>query len=575
MILRLAAATLIASYFSSAVGTAVHAGGGPENLLLVVNSNSESSKEVANHYIEMRKIPAQNVVYIDWRGGHRATKGETFRNRILMPAIAQLEGRKLNAQIDYLVYSTDFPWRIDLQNLFTTNKLPPNADPAASLTGATYLAPFVIGRNPAIVAPSVNWYVPGGSDANIMACTELANVKTRAFRALYLWDAKSNRTREATAGQRYLLSTMLGVTYGRGNTVPEIVSYLKRAVAADGKRPKGTIYFMQNENIRSRVRDKCFASTAAQINQLGVRAVVQQGTLPQGKPDVMGLMAGMNYFDWAASGNRILPGAICEHLTSFGADFAPKASQTPISEFLRHGAAGSSGTIKEPGAIQAKFPLPSLQLHYARGSSLAEAFYQSVMGPYQLLIVGDPLCQPWARFPTITVEEIKPNQQLRGSISITPSGKAGEGRAMRAVDLFIDGRLTARIPPGKTLDIDTTKLADGFHEFRLVGFDTSPLETQGRIVLPVTVNNRGANVELKVVPQASVSHSAKFSVAVSQPGATAIAIRQNSREVGRVKGEAGKVEIAAATLGRGPTMLQAFSEGESPAVSAPIRIQVR
>ena len=55
----------------------------------------------------------------------------------------------------------------------------------------------------------------------------------------------------------------------------------------------------------------------------------------------------------------------------------------------------------------AKFPLPSIQLHYVRGCSLAEAFYQSVSGPYQLLIVGDPLCQPWAVIPKITVAGVK------------------------------------------------------------------------------------------------------------------------------------------------------------------------
>jgi hypothetical protein len=63
-------------------------------------------------------------------------------------------------------------------------------------------------------------------------------------------------------------------------------------------------------------------------------------------------------------------------------------------------------------------------------------------------------------------------------------------------------------------------------------------------------------------------------VKVGQPGATSIAVRQNSREVGRVEGEAGEIEISAATLGRGPTVLQAFSEGPAAAVSAPVSIQV-
>ena len=79
------------------------------------------------------------------------------------------------------------------------------------------------------------------------------------------------------------------------------------------------------------------------------------------------------------------------------------AGQTPLSEFLRYGAAGSSGTVTEPFAIAEKFPSPMIQVHYARGCTLAEAFYQSVHGPYQLLIVGDPLCRPWADIPQVSV----------------------------------------------------------------------------------------------------------------------------------------------------------------------------
>ena len=62
------------------------------------------------------------------------------------------------------------------------------------------------------------------------------------------------------------------------------------------------------------------------------------------------------------------------------------AGQTPLSEFLRFGAAGASGTVTEPySPSPTKFPSPMIQVHYARGCTLAEAFYQSVSGPYQLL----------------------------------------------------------------------------------------------------------------------------------------------------------------------------------------------
>jgi uncharacterized protein (TIGR03790 family) len=550
------------------------AGGGPENVFLLVNSNSDSSKTIANHYIELRKIPPNNVFYVDWKGSLGACSGKNFREQILMPALKAIDDRKLTQQIDYLVYSSDFPWRMELRSVFPNDKFEVPFDPIASLTGATYLAAFMASENPAIVMPNVNWYVPGPIEPNISACQTLANVPSRGFRGRYLWDENGRRTQSADSGQRYLLSTTLGVTRGRGNTVEEVLSYLRRSVAADGTRPRGTIYFMWNRDVRSSVRDKCFASVAEQINKAGGRATVRQGRLPDGATDVAGLMVGTPTFDLAASRLSIMPGAICEHLTSAGGVLAAGAQQTPLTEFLRHGAAGASGTVTEPRAIQAKFPLASLQLHYVRGCSLAEAFYQSVSGPYQLLIVGDPLCQPWAVAPRVSVEGISDPNKVSGTLSLVPTHAAGGGQPVGAFELFVDGRLVVRSPPGKTLTLDTTKLPDGFHELRVVGIRSDSIETQGRQIVPLTVRNERAAVELQVAPQPGVGHSGNLRVRVRQPGATSIAIRQNSREVGRVQGESGEMEIAAATLGHGPVTLQAFSEGPEPTVSSPVRISV-
>jgi uncharacterized protein (TIGR03790 family) len=564
---------LIVVATSLTCGLTVNAGGGPENVFLVVNSRSESSKTVANEYIALRKIPPENVLYLDWPGSLHATRGTAFRSRILMPTLAAMESRRLNAQIDYLIYSTDFPTRIDLKNLFRAEALPKGYDGVASLTGATFLAPYIVARNPAVAAFTTNWYMPGAVGQNLNLCQDVSNVPSRGFRAVYLWDQETNRTSDAKVGQRYLLSTMLGVTYGRGNTVEEIVSYLTRAVQADGKRPTGTIYYVANNNKRSVPRHACFDAVSAEINQLGVRSVVQQGTIPHGAKDVMGLMAGVAAFDWPASGSTILPGAICDHFTSYGGDLRPESSQTPLTEFLRYGAAGASGTVKEPHTIQAKFPLPTLHLHYVRGCSLAESFYQSVRGPYQLLIVGEPLCQPWAQFPTVTVNGVKANQEVRGTLSVTPSGATG-GPAVRVIDFFVDGRLAARAAPGNVLNLDTTKLSDGYHELRFVGAAAGAIETQGRVIVPIMVNNHGVKLDVTLGTNAAVDATATIRLNVRQQGAEAIAVRQNSREVGRVKGEAGEIEIAAATLGRGPVVLQAFSEGTSPVASLPLRIAI-
>ena len=69
-------------------------------------------------------------------------------------------------------------------------------------------------------------------------------------------------------------------------------------------------------------------------------AEIVDGVLPEKKNDVQGVMVGAADFDWKDCGSTILPGAICEHFTSFGGEMRAGAGQTPLSEFLRYGAAG-------------------------------------------------------------------------------------------------------------------------------------------------------------------------------------------------------------------------------------------
>jgi uncharacterized protein (TIGR03790 family) len=559
----------------SIVSQRAMAGGGPENVLLVVNANSDSSKTIANCYIELRHIPASNVVYVDWEGSVEACSVKKFVDRIIIPTFEAIRDRRMGLQIDYIVYSSDFPWQIDLRPMFPEEKFPPGFGPIASLTGATYLSSYLRANSPAVVMPTSNWYVAGPRNQNQVRCQQLGAVPSRGFRSRYVWKEDGSHTNDVTAGQRYLLSTMLGVTSGRGNTVDEVLQYLRRSAAADGTRPHGTIYFMKNGDVRSSTRHDCFDAVVSQINRLGILALVARGAIPNGAKDVMGIMAGTATFDLAAAGDTILPGAICEHLTSAGGSLFETSSQTSLTEFLKHGAAGASGTVVEPHAIQAKFPLPSLQLHYARGCSLAESFYQSVAGPYQLLIVGDPLCQPWAIIPTVSVDGVEPEQQVQGVVSITPSAESKRPHWVGTFELFVDGRLVARCLPGRTLSLNTANLPDGYHELRVVAADAGAIETQGRLIIPFYVKNHDAELQWTVSPQPGVASQGVVRISAHQPGATAIVIRQNHRELARVEGEEGNVEIPAALLGRGPVALQAASEGDVPAVSAPIWLQVR
>lgn len=553
-----------------AVGPHCLAGGGPENVLLVVNQNSESSLTAANYYIRLRDIPPQNVLYLDWQGSLSKTDGKAFKDKILEPILKTIDGRKLSAQIDYVVYSAGFPWAVDCQNLFPDEKFPRQMRPVASINGATYLWQYVMRSSPALMGLTTNSYVPGNSLKNVSRCTQLATVTSQGFRTRYSWQRGGKKSADHKQGQRYLLSCVLGVTEGRGNSIEEIARYLVASRAADGKRPAGTFYYMQNGDVRSKTRHDCFESVAGLLRKEGANVVVKKGKLPTGARDIMGLTLGTAKFDLPGAKLRILPGAICEHLTSFGGDLRAKAGQTPLTVFLRAGSAGASGTVTEPFAIQAKFPLPTIHLHYRRGCSLAEAFYQSVSGPYQLLIVGDPLCQPWAVPPRCKAAGLGAGKVVTGELVVQPLLGKDVGRC----EVYIDGVLRAHAPMEGPLKLDTTKLTEGYHELRLVAVKNNPIETRGRLVTGVNVNNApGEDLTLSSKPGQRVGRTSTVTLAVSGGDRERVMIRQNSRSLGLAKGPGLELRISASRLGRGPCRLHAVDPvtGER---SAPIWLWV-
>lgn len=310
----------------------------------------------------------------------------------------------------------------------------------------------------------------------------------RGFRADVGWLPNGQPT-ETNRGPRYLLSTVLAVTAGRGNSVDDAIAGLRRSVSADGTKPKGTIYFLRNGDVRSTTREWAFDAAVKKLQTQGVNAVLEEGVLPQQKPDVAGAVIGIADFDWPKSGSTMLPGAIVEHLTSFGGVMTKGAGQTPLTEFLRHGAAGSSGTVTEPYAIQAKFPNPFVHVHYVSGCTLVEAFYQSVTGPYQLLIVGDPLCSPWKRQLTVTIEGLTSDQPLQGKVALSAKVESPDGLQATEYSLYIDGRRVETIKSPGEFMLETSRLTDGSHSITIVARGSDLVETIGRRTSLVTVRN--------------------------------------------------------------------------------------
>src|SRR5215467_9051045 len=90
----------------------VHGGGSGLNVVVVVNQSSSNSVELGNYYCEKRQVPPQNVLRTSWTGPNDSWLEADFEAVILNPLLSMISSRGLTNQIDYVVVSMDFPFRI-------------------------------------------------------------------------------------------------------------------------------------------------------------------------------------------------------------------------------------------------------------------------------------------------------------------------------------------------------------------------------------------------------------------------------------------------------------------------------
>ena len=658
------------------------AGGGSENVFLVVNGDSRSSKVIANHYIAMRNIPPGHVIYLKGVTTKEIISLADFRKQILEPVLSEMVLRRINESIDYIIYSSDFPTRVRigdhqklLKEAFGNRFQAKIYAPVASLTSMTYFASQVIVDDPSYIALNSNNYyrlpyraglstpfegdvqqkyrqavsaisktgeefenaketlrnlsrkypgqaavhyqlakflakenevVPaiqalklaaamGWQDADMIdreknfdiledhpqfkklldrvSKIESPFLPPHGFRNAYWW-APNGMINKSGQGRRYFLSAMLSVTRDYGISDRDSIFYLSRAVNADASRPKGTFYFTQTKNVRTTTRSRNFPPAIKVLKEMGYNARISTTDLPTKRDDVLGLTCGTGGFDFEASGCKFVPGAFADNLTSSGGVFISKG-QTKLTEFLRFGAAGASGTVVEPYALQAKFPHPMLHAYYVAGCSLAEAFYQSVHGPYQIILVADPLCQPFVKRPKISVTSPQPMAEVAGEVKIELS-REGSEVATAGVEIFLDGAMIHRASNIERFNLDTSDLKDGFHEVRIVSVAREGVEARGSAILPLIIKNKDQYTKLSI-EKTEYEFPRPIKVAAETNFGDKIVIRQNFKTVGVITSNKGSTEISTSSLGVGPVKLQAiaYREGENAGVaSTPVEISI-
>ena len=396
---------------------------------------------------------------------------------------------------------------------------------------------------------------------------------TMGFKSQYSWAGNGSKNGSPVSGRQYFISTVLGVTRNYGCTEREALAALKRNAVVDGTHPNGIFYFADTKDVRNRTRKPNYKSAINALNALGMKTRVITDKIPIKQDRVMGLTNGTARFDWNEGGSTLLAGAICDNLTSHGG-MLDRASQTKCTKFIAAGAAGASGTVIEPYALQVKFPHPMIHAHYAKGCTLGEAFYQSVHGPFQLLIVGDALCQPFANKPTFQVDGIKAQETVSGDVEVSLDFTESPV-AVGDVEVYLDGKLINRVRQLKNVKFDSTHLPDGYHELRIVAIADNLLETTSGKIFPIVVSNKEQRVNVSLDSK-SYKESDTVTVQVESNFGERIVLKQNFRELGSAEGQKAKFKLSAAELGRGPVRLTAFAMDENDVAvsSVPYAIQI-
>ncbi len=203
------------------------------------------------------------------------------------------------------------------------------------------------------------------------------------------------------------------------DTLEEAEEIIARGLAADDTDPAGTGWMIRTTDSARSVRYSQFEATIKRFEDEDLLLEYVDNADGSGSNTLIEEEGILFYLTGLTSvsdieSNTFQPGALADHLTSYGGILSDSNSQMPITEWLAGGATASFGTAHEPCNYTQKFP-DSRQLipWYFRGSTAIEAYWKSVHWPGEGNFVGEPLARPFSQSSTwedgvLTIETTHP-----------------------------------------------------------------------------------------------------------------------------------------------------------------------
>jgi uncharacterized protein (TIGR03790 family) len=360
-----------------------------DQLGVLVNVNDPASVLIANRYVAARNIPARNVVQLAFDAG------TVLPSAIFASLKSQADAVALDAGLQAWVITWTTPYRVDCMSI-----------------GTAFAVGFDAGfcSTPCATTTALPTYDDEGKP----------DAGRSAHRPFDSWGVRP---------------TMMLAT---GPDAGTALALIDRGVAADGTNPRGDGWlFRTTDQARSVRWSEYLYTTLPQWTPDGgldlfyVDATVDAG-IAQSLSNASNVLF---YFQGLASvpnlsTNTYLPGAIADHLTSYGGQ-VPTSGQMSILRWIEAGATGSYGTVVEPCNYTTKFPNTTVVLsHYYRGEPLIEAYWKSVSMPGEGLFIGEPLATPWkptttwdpsTRTATVSTTQLEPG--LRYAIDQAPGAQ--------------------------------------------------------------------------------------------------------------------------------------------------------
>jgi len=412
MRLRVGLLSLVGSVLASGN---LWAGGSGLNVIVVVNQKSTNSVQLGNSYCEQRGVPPQNVLRLtNWTGGAIEWSRASFETLLLNPLLAMISARGLTNQADYVLLSMDIPYRV--------------ADSSGqnSTTSCLFYGFKSDGVPPLPCLPGY-CSLPG------------AAFNSYAFSEMPLREAPPH-----TAATDSFLAMML-----TASNVAAANLILSRSAVSDGTFPTQAVYLARTTDAARSVRYVEFDNAILDSRVRGDDSLIGTNTNSTSFTNLLGFMTGLANLSLSAT--AFVGGALADSLTSFAGQMFHNSGQVSVLAFLNAGAAGSYGTVVEPCNYTQKFPNPLAYLYQKRGFCVAEAYYQSLISPYQGVLVGEPLAAPFARRGAADWSTLTNGTVLSGLAALSPIFSAAAiNLPLGRVDLFVDGTFAqtlTNLPP--------------------------------------------------------------------------------------------------------------------------------